>query len=70
MHLLELSQTVDLERLFAFLRDVHVAVGSVGGGTLEASIPGAPTAHHERRELLGYVTTWNALNPSQRVELA
>ena len=70
MHLVELSQSVDVERLCAFLRDVHVAVGTVGGGMLEASIPGAPTDNHERRELLGYVTTWNALNPAQRVELA
>jgi hypothetical protein len=70
MHLLELSQSVDVERLCAFLRDVHVSVGVVGGGMLEASIPGAQTAHHERRELLGYVTTWNALNPAMRIELA
>ena len=70
MHLVELSQTVDVERLCAFLRDVHVTLGTVGGGMLEASIPGAPTEHHERRELLGYVTTWNALNPAQKVELA
>ena len=70
MHLIELSQTVDVNRLRAFLLDVHVTVGVVAGGMLEASIPGAPTEHHERRELLGYVTTWNALNPAMRVELA
>lgn len=70
MHLLELSPSVDVERLCRFLRDVHVTIGHLGGGVLEASIPGAPTENHERRELLGYVTTWNALNPAMRVELA
>ena len=70
MHRLALSAAVDLGRLCAFLRDVHVTVEHVGDGIVEAAIPGAPSDLHERRELVGYITTWNALNPGMSVELA
>jgi len=38
-------------------------------GSVRASIPGASTPLHERREIAGYVTTWNALNPGRTVEV-
>jgi hypothetical protein len=32
-------------------------------------VSGAPSTHHARRELVGYVRTWNALNPASKVEV-
>jgi hypothetical protein len=59
----------DLDRVCAFLRSVHVRVQANEDGTITASAPGAPTPEHERREVSGYVTTWNALNPASPVTL-
>lgn len=69
MHLLRLLRTADVERFCAFLGEVHVRVDAVEGQVVTASIPGALTSFHEGRELQGYVTTWNALNPAAPVEL-
>jgi hypothetical protein len=52
-----------------FLRSVHLLVEQNDDGTLTASAPGARTPLHELREISGYVTTWNALNPQNPVTL-
>ena len=69
VHRVQLLTTVDLDRFCAFLREVHVRVHSAAGVEVLASIPGAPSPLHERRELVGYITTWNALNPESQVRL-
>lgn len=66
---IRLSRHVDLEPFCEFLRSVHVHAEPLGDGSVHASVPGAPTPLHERRELSGYVTTWNALNPGRRAEV-
>ena len=53
----------DTDDFCAFLRAVHVAVLNAEGTTVTASVPGANSELHERRELSGYVVTWNALHP-------
>lgn len=58
-----------LGRFCDFLRAVQVQVHEAGADGVLASVPGAVTPQHERRELFGYVTTWNALNPTVQVEL-
>ena len=55
----------DTDDFCAFLRAVHVAVLKAEGSTVTASVPGANSELHERRELSGYVVTWNALHPGQ-----
>ena len=57
------------EAFCAFLRKVHVQVDDVRGATVFASVPGAHSELHERRELDGYVVTWNALNPGREATL-
>ena len=69
MYLLRLSEPADLARLCEFLRSAHVRADAATDDTVSASMPGAPTPLHERREIMGYVTTWNALNPGSVVEL-
>ena len=69
MYLLRLSEPADLARVCDFLRGAHVDAHASGDDIVSASIPGAPTPLHERREITGYVTTWNALNPSSTLEL-
>ena len=70
VYLLHLSHPEDLDRVCAFLRSVHLAVQENADGTLSATAPGAQTTLHERREISGYVTTWNALNPSRPITMA
>ena len=70
MHRLRINRAADVQRFCDFLRAVHVLVEEVEGAIVSASVPGAPSALHERREMTGYVTTWNALNPGSAVELA
>lgn len=70
MHRLRVHRAADLERFCDFLRAVHVRVDKIDGAFVSASVPGASSALHERREMYGYVTTWNALNPGSVVELA
>lgn len=64
-----MASPVDMDAFRAFLRVVHVAVVDVDETTVGASIPGAQTELHERRELTGYVVTWNALHPGQTATL-
>jgi hypothetical protein len=66
---IRLTPPADLERFCHFLGAVHVRVEAADDGTVSASVPGAPTPLHERRELAGYLTTWNALNPGHHAEL-
>jgi len=67
---MRIIQAADVERFCEFLRAVQVRVDAVEGTAIAASVPGASSALHERREMSGYVTTWNALNPGSLVELA
>jgi hypothetical protein len=59
----------NMDALLAFLRAVHVHVLDVSGLVLKVELPGAPSELHEQRELIGYVATWNALNPGGSAEL-
>ncbi|HEV7640625.1 MAG TPA: hypothetical protein VGO39_07160 [Gaiellaceae bacterium] len=69
MYVLRVSQPNDLDRVCAFLRGVHLDVQANEDGTITATAPGARSPLHERREITGYVTTWNALNPANPIEL-
>jgi hypothetical protein len=66
---IRLARPNDVEHFCEFLRGVHVHAEPVDDRVVRASVPGAPTALHERRELSGYVTTWNALNPGRPAEV-
>ena len=70
VHRLQLSCPEDLDRVCRFLRNAQLAVQENADGTLSATAPGARTPLHERREIGGYVTTWNALNPSSPITMA
>jgi hypothetical protein len=70
VYVLQMTHPDDFDRVCAFLRSVHIVVRDNGNGTITVSAPGAPTPLHERRELNGYVTTWNALNPAHAISLA
>jgi hypothetical protein len=52
-----------------FLRSVQLHVRVNEDGTISAAAPGARSALHEQREIGGYVTTWNALNPASPITL-
>ena len=69
VYVLRLSDPNDLDRVCAFLRSVHLRVDENEDGTITVTAPGAPSALHERREVGGYVTTWNALNPASPITL-
>lgn len=70
MHRLRILRPDDVHRFCDFLRAVHVRIDGIDGAVVTASLPGAPSDLHERREIGGYVTTWNALNPTCVVEIA
>ena len=70
MHRILLAHPDCLDRFCDFLRAVQVEVHESSAAGVLASVPGALSDQHERRELSGYVTTWNALNPAAHVELA
>jgi hypothetical protein len=70
VYVLHLTHPGDLDRVCVFLRGVHLEVRANEGGTITVGAPGAPTALHERREIGGYVTTWNALHPASPVRMA
>jgi hypothetical protein len=65
-----LEDRTKLDVLRAFLAAVHVQVVEVREDGLLAAVPGAPSPLHEQRELAGYVTTFNALNPGYGAALA
>ncbi|MDX6451784.1 MAG: hypothetical protein QOH16_1833 [Gaiellaceae bacterium] len=69
MYVLRVSHPNDLDRVCVFLRGVHLRVETNEDGSISATAPGAPTPEHERREVSGYVTTWNALNPANPVAI-
>ena len=70
MHRLRLLRPDDADRFCDFLRAVQVSVDAIEGEVVLASLPGAPSELHERREIAGYITTWNALNPASTVEIS
>ena len=70
MHRLRMLRPEDAERFCDFLRAVQVCINEVDGEVVTASLPGAPSDLHERREIAGYITTWNALNPASMVEVS
>jgi hypothetical protein len=69
VYLLHVSHPSHLDRVCTFLRSVHLHVQENEDGTITAAAPGAPSPLHERREIHGYVTTWNALNPASPIKL-
>jgi hypothetical protein len=73
MYAIRISDERCRERLCDFLRTAHVEVHDevhdTAASDLHVSVPGALSAHHERREIDGYVRTWNALNPAFPVTL-
>jgi len=70
VHRLRIFRPDDVDRFCDFLRAVQVRVDAIDEAIVTASLPGAASALHERREIDGYVTTWNALNPTSYVEIA
>jgi hypothetical protein len=66
---IRLARPGDLEPFCDFLRDVHVRAEAASDDVVQASISGSVSAHHARRELVGYVRTWNALNPASQVKV-
>jgi hypothetical protein len=69
VYVLHVTHPNDLERVCLFLRSVHLHVQPNDDGTITATAPGARTPLHEKREIGGYVTTWNALNPASPIRL-
>jgi hypothetical protein len=69
VYVLHVFQPKDLDRVCVFMRGVHLNVDERADGTMAVTAPGAPTALHERREIAGYVTTWNALNPANPITM-
>jgi hypothetical protein len=69
VYVLHVSHPNDLDRVCVFLRSVHLRVQENGDGTITATAPGARSPLHERREISGYVTTWNALNPASPIRV-
>ena len=69
MYTLHLWEPTDLEQLRAFLRRHRVRVHRESATTTQVSVPGATTPAHEQHELAGCGATWNALNPSNPIEL-
>jgi hypothetical protein len=69
VYVLHVSQPDDLDRVCLFLRSVHLQVEPNEDGTITATAPGARSPLHERREIGGYVTTWNALHPASPLAL-
>jgi hypothetical protein len=67
VYALQVSHANDLDRVCVFLRSVHLHLHENEDGTITVTAPGAPTPLHERREISGYVTTWNALNPTSLI---
>ncbi len=70
VYVLRLSHPNDLDRACAFLRSVQLHARVNEDGTITVTAPGARTPLHERREIGGYVTTWNALNPASPIGLS
>ena len=71
VYVVHVSDPKDLDRVCSFLRSVHLSVDRQEGDTVMVTVtaPGAATPLHERREIGGYVTTWNALNPASPITM-
>jgi hypothetical protein len=69
MLLISLADASMVDSFCAFLSRVNVQVDGVDGAVVSASVPGAHSDLHERREIHGYVVTWNALNPGRDATL-
>jgi hypothetical protein len=69
VYVLHVSHPNDLDRVCVFLRSVQLHVQENEDGTITTTAPGARSPLHERREINGYVTTWNALNPTCPIRL-
>lgn len=70
VYVVRVSDPKDLDRVCVFLRGAQLGVDRNDDGTVTVSAPGARTPLHEQREIGGYVTTWNALNPHSPITLA
>ena len=70
VYVLQVSHPNDRDRVCAFLRSVQLCVAVNEDGTVTVTAPGARSPLHERREIDGYVTTWNALNPASPIGLS
>jgi hypothetical protein len=68
VYLLRIAKPDDLEHVREFLRTRRVRLRVVEG-KVRVESPAARTPLHERRELIGCVAAWNALNPGSPVEL-
>jgi hypothetical protein len=64
-----LSNPDDLNRFCAFLRIARCVASPSPDGTVRVNIPDALTRPHEEHEVVGYVKTWNALNPGSHVRV-
>jgi hypothetical protein len=69
VYILHVSHPRHLDRVCVFLRSVQLHVQENDDGTITAAAPGAASPLHEQREIQGYVTTWNALNPASPIKL-
>jgi hypothetical protein len=69
VYVVHVSDPKDLDRVCIFLRSVQLSVDPNDDGTVTVTAPGARTAVHEQREIGGYVTTWNALNPASPITM-
>jgi hypothetical protein len=67
--LIRLAEQADVHRFCEFLRAAQVRVTNNGAGYVDAHLDDPVTDFHELRELIGYVITWNALNPRDQVEV-
>jgi hypothetical protein len=59
----------DVPGVCDFLARSHIATRVEDDSTVRANATGALSPAHERREIAGYVVTWNALNPGRQVHL-
>lgn len=68
---IRLGDPLQAVSLYEFLVGVGVGVERTSDpDLLSASLPGAPSPAHERRELTGYLETWLGLNPGFEAEIA
>ena len=67
--LIRLSEGADSARFCRYLGEVGATVEDLGHGFVVGGVVDPVTEFHEVRELIGYVLTWNALNPRDPVEV-
>jgi hypothetical protein len=60
----------DLDALYAYMNSVQVRALADSDGMVTLALMYKPRSRlHENSELTGYVTTWNALNPYQELQI-